>query len=189
MSFVHLVCKKWCDVAKKSWKSFKVLDFRKSTWGLNYIKRPIKLNSKTVDKVLDRCGYFLTQVDFEEGDDLTNDTLVEVGKFCVNLKTIIITESILTIEGLQSLAENCEKIVNFTADLGECSENKKEIIKCLSKLFKNNKNLERIELSSVYIDGKFFSSLSSDSIKEIILEHVENPFFSDEFVFVSYNFL
>lgn len=141
------------------------------TWGFKVSKNgPKEVDTPTLRKVLQRCGSFLTHINFSMfAEKLSSSTLSVVGKYCPNLQYIDITELNVSPAGIKSLINNCTNIIEF--NLGHCTST------CdndLSHLFSKNKKLRNLKIVRNSTTGKCFLNLPAESIESVVLSECTN---------------
>ena len=162
-------------VSKTSWHDFKQLDFKNKTWGFRQSELFVKVNFEILQKVLNRCGQYLSRIDFSRAIGLRSEILSGVAHYCPNIKCILIPEIDVAPWTLKVLAEKCSKIVSFTiGDTTDACEDE------LSVLFEKNQHLKRVKfVFNPKVTGNCLKKLNAEKIKSIIFDHCRSILFKN----------
>lgn len=129
-------------ISRKSWNGFKNLYIRGERWGFRPFFDPTEgFNYENLEKVLDRCGQFLTKI-CVNGETLKLDSNVVnfVAKSCPNLQYVNIGV-VITSCGIKALAESYCNITHLF--MQDCTD---ECDTALSLLFEKNTKLKYLSI-------------------------------------------
>ncbi|OXU20787.1 hypothetical protein TSAR_007287 [Trichomalopsis sarcophagae] len=165
---IERVCKRWLAISLDSWRSFKILNFESECWGFNNPETLTKLNRRIFKKVLNRCGNFLTSIEFTDSTDrLGPNILNSVASFCPNIQHLDASDLEVSPWSLRVISEKCNKLVYFA--VGNCTDD------CdyeLSLIFESNRELKRLCVYSNFeVTGSCLKKLNGDTIESIIFEN------------------
>ncbi|KAK0159649.1 hypothetical protein PV327_010743 [Microctonus hyperodae] len=164
------VCKRWRSLGKQSWKEVRILDVKKSTWGLP--EESNNYNLDIVKHVLTRCGKFLKQLNVLQWP-LNSDhkPMSVICEYCPNLQCINLMGidkfwlSTSDIRSLRNNYQNLSKLIMTDVKL-ECEDH-------LSQLFRATKKLKYLSVGGLVghtdLSGKCLQYLPGDAIEEIHL--------------------
>ncbi|XP_057328188.1 F-box/LRR-repeat protein 7-like [Microplitis mediator] len=137
---IERVCKRWQDVSARAWHDIKELDLTQPFQFSNSNSKA-QIKNRTVEKILERCGRFLSTLQFST----------------CNLG--------YNAETLPVIGEHCKNLTRLTLQL------RKHPNKELNKLFAQFKKIQYLEIKDIGKDFKCNSlaSLPHDTIEEIHL--------------------
>ena len=122
---------------------------------------------KILKKVLNRCGQYLTRIEFLNTKRLGSNVLSGVAHYCPKLRCIFIPEIDVAPWTLEVLAQKCNEIVSFTmGDTTDPCEHE------LSVFFEKNQQLKHLVLYCNFgVTGKCLRKLNAEKIESIVFEN------------------
>ena len=162
---IERVCKRWQEVAKKSWNQFKDLNLDPSILGLKSFgsrHQYSKIDDHVVEEILKRCGRYLKKVNVRF-NHIKFDRICLVAKYCKNIQSI--TCKGISVEELRKLSNNCNNIAELR--LFFLSGKVEDIEESLAELFSKNRKLRVLQIRSIKGSGKFLMKLPLDEVEEI----------------------
>ena len=173
---VERVSKTWQEIAKKSWTKVKILKFHPEFLGLRPFgtKYQNAINKYTFDKILKRCGKYLTKIDTTSTKYTFNfdECLLSlVAKHCPNIQSIVCFA--VSREGLEALMQNVRSLSEFSS-IWVLEKDCEDI---LSRLFTKNKKIRILNLCLREMKGYCLFNLPLTEITKINITEINNSTF------------
>ena len=166
------VCKRWQSVSKTSWHDLKSLKVSPKTWGLkkNIVGEDFK---DSFEKLLRRCGRFLTHLDLDRCMDglydieMRSQIINVVTTECPNVLDFEMSHSIRHENDLEIIEPIFKKFKKFCIRWPVLINlsNRYIISEKLKTLFRSNKKLEWLE-----IDCENYCNIKSDVLHSVPCE-------------------
>ena len=160
------VCRRWQEVAKDSWSTFKVLNLDPRCLGLRLRgKRRLQyslINQHLIEKILRRCGRYLES--FVADFFIRKKFVHLIAEYCQNIKSLTWKEA--TVKDLKELFK-CNNIVKLDTVFSTALVEKEE--KVLAELFFKNRKLRIVNIVGLLGTGECLLKLPLEEIEGIKL--------------------
>ncbi|XP_031787348.1 F-box/LRR-repeat protein fbxl-1-like isoform X2 [Nasonia vitripennis] len=160
---VELVCKQWYSAGRELWKSFKQLDVCRSKWQFKNLKKFKRVEMTMFKTVLERCGRYLTEIDFTHLSTIDEEIYFE---YTIDDDKMHEDDD-KSFEGIMALASNCTNIekLSLSSTVVNCNDQH------LLDIFKTNKKIRFLNLIGYGIHGTCFNGLSAHVIETLLMQY------------------
>jgi len=176
--FIIIVCERWETVSEGSWYLMKTFDPSPAAWGFPPL---YKTDEVVFHKIMSKWSKYISRVCYaaKPGKDVPyfeNRLSDYISKYCFNVTNLDLTALRLFPRDIKIIAKNCKKLKRLKLNLNFIIQLDNE----LAQLFKENKNLEDIEINGIKALCRSLLKLPVQKMKTMILhcERLENEIFS-----------